>query len=82
MIRYNKINNTLGLEQKLTDKLDLNNMNKGSVTKDYKIKSSEQRWFSAKKHSNKNSSTYENSDSDIYIGRDSLIQMSCKKGIH
>ena len=60
--------------------LDLNNIDKGSVTKYYKVKSLEQRWFSAKDKSNKKAVTDEKSDGDIYIDRDSLICTSCKKG--
>ena len=82
MIRWNKIENTIGLAQKLMKHLDLNNIYKGYVTKDYKVKSLEQRWFSAKENSKKKSVTDEKSDSDIYIEGDWLIQIICKQGIY
>ena len=78
----NRIENTLGLSQKLMKHLDLNSIDKGSVTKDYKVKSLYHRWFSAKELSKKNSVIDENSDSDIYIERDSLIHMICKQWRH
>ena len=62
------------------DRLDLNYIDMVSVTKDYKVKSLDQRWFSAKENSKKVSVVDEKSDGDNYIERDSLIQMSCKQG--
>ena len=82
MILCNKIENTLGLSQKLMEHLDLNNMDKGSGKKDWKVKSLEQQWFSERKNSKKKSVTDEKGDSDIYIEMYSLIQMSCKQRRH
>ena len=82
MICCNRIESTIVLSQKLMENLDLNNINKGSVSKEYKVKSLEQRCFSENEHSKKKSVIDENSDSDIYSERDSLIQMSYKHDIH
>ena len=42
----------------------------------------EQRWFSANENPKKNPVKDENSNSDIYIERDLLIQMNCKQERH
>ena len=42
MIFCNKIENTLGLAQKLMEHLDLNNINKSSTSRYFKVKSFEQ----------------------------------------
>ena len=82
MIRCKKIENTIGLSQKLMEHLDLNCIDKVYVTKYYKVKSLEQWWFSEKEHSKKKSVIDENNDSDIYIERYSLIHIICKQVRH
>ena len=53
MMCCNRIENTLGLSQKLMEHLDLNSIDKGYVTKYYKVESLYHRWFSVKGYSKK-----------------------------
>ena len=78
MIRCNKIEKTIRLSQKLVDRLDLNNIDQGFVTKTTKLNHWNSGGFQPKGNSNTNSVKYEKSYIDIYIDRYSLIQMRCK----
>ena len=64
------------------ENLELNGIDKGSLTKYYQVKSLDQRCFSEKPNSNKNLYADENSDGDVYIESDSLIQMDCNQGVN
>ena len=78
MIRCNKIEKTIRLSQKLVDRLDLNNIDQGFVTKTTKLNHWNSGGFQPKGNSNTNSVKYEKSYIDIFIDRYSLIQMRCK----
>ena len=58
--------------------LEINVINKGSITKEYRFQSLEEWWFLAKWSTNKKSDIYEESKFGVNIESYSLIQMKCK----
>lgn len=62
--------------------LQLGQMEKGSVRTDHKVKSIRDRWFSQKHRSDNNTSESKEGriEDGVYIKRDSLIQLKCKRG--
>ena len=80
MIRCHDIQKCLISAQRLMEHLELKRIDRGSTTKDYKVKSLEQQWFSAKEKKVKKSDEMEGDGKDVHIERDSLVQINCKQG--
>ena len=62
----------------LVELLQLGKMEKGALTTASKYNSRNGRWFSQKPK--KDSLVEDSGDADLYIERDSLIQVACKRG--
>lgn len=82
LIRCNSLGEAIAPAKQLIEHLELSGIEKGSITKDYKVKSLEQRWFSAKGKAAKKSDTDAKIEDGIYIERDTLVQMNCKPRKH
>ena len=62
------------------DFLELNGINRRSITKNYKANSLEQLWFLVNGVTTSKSDTYEGRKGGVYIERDSLIQKKFRQG--